>query len=96
MLQAVKTTDTQATEQEVPIQPVSIDIWDKKYRLKSKQGEFVDQTMDDTYSRVAKALAEVEAPEKRDYWHEKFLYALRRGAIPAGRITSNADRKSVV
>jgi len=90
MLQAVKTTDTQATEQEVPIQPVSIDIWDKKYRLKSKQGEFVDQTMDDTYSRVAKALAEVEAPEKRDYWHEKFLYALRRGAIPAGRITSNA------
>lgn len=90
MLQAVKTTDTQATEQEVPIQPVSIDIWDKKYRLKTKQGEFVDQTMDDTYSRVAKALAEVEAPEKRDYWHEKFLYALRRGAIPAGRITSNA------
>ncbi len=90
MLQAVKTNDTQATEQEVPIQPVSVDIWDKKYRLKSKQGEFVDQTMDDTYSRVAKALAEVETPEKRDYWHEKFLYALRRGAIPAGRITSNA------
>ena len=90
MLQAVKTADTQSTEQEVPIQPVSVDIWDKKYRLKTKQGEFVDQTMDDTYSRVAKALAEVETPEKRDYWHEKFLYALRRGAIPAGRITSNA------
>ncbi len=90
MLQAVKTADTQATEQEVPIQPVSLDIWDKKYRLKTKQGEFVDVSMDDTYSRVAKALAEVEIPEKRDYWHEKFLYALRRGAIPAGRITSNA------
>jgi ribonucleoside-diphosphate reductase alpha chain len=90
MLQAVKTADTQATEQEVPIQPVSLDIWDKKYRLKTKQGEFVDVSMDDTYSRVAKALADVETPEKRDYWHEKFLYALRRGAIPAGRITSNA------
>jgi ribonucleoside-diphosphate reductase alpha chain len=90
MLQAVKSTDSPAIEQEVPVQPVSIDIWDKKYRLKTKQGEFVDQTMDDTYSRVAKALAEVELPEKREYWHEKFLYALRRGAIPAGRITSNA------
>jgi len=90
MLQAVKSTDSPAAEQEVPVQSVSIDIWDKKYRLKTKQGEFVDQTMDDTYSRVAKALAEVELPEKRDYWHEKFLYALRRGAIPAGRITSNA------
>ena len=29
------------TEKEIPIQPVSLDIWDKKYRLKSKQGEHV-------------------------------------------------------
>ena len=29
-------------------------------------------------------------PEKQKYWYERFLWALRRGAIPAGRITSNA------
>ncbi|HDO34541.1 MAG TPA: adenosylcobalamin-dependent ribonucleoside-diphosphate reductase, partial [Chromatiales bacterium] len=40
---------------------------------------------------VARALAEVEtAPEAREHWHERFLWALRHGAIPAGRITSNA------
>ena len=76
---------------EIPLQPASYDIWDKKYRLKSKQGEPVDATIDHTYQRVAKALSEVEAtPEKQKYWNERFLWALRRGAIPAGRITSNA------
>ncbi|MBC7786540.1 MAG: adenosylcobalamin-dependent ribonucleoside-diphosphate reductase [Methylophilaceae bacterium] len=74
----------------IPIQSVSLDIWDKKYRLKTKTGEYVDQNMDDSYARVARALADVETEEKRGEWHEKFLWALRRGAIPAGRITSNA------
>ncbi|MEX0383993.1 adenosylcobalamin-dependent ribonucleoside-diphosphate reductase [Spiribacter pallidus] len=75
---------------EIPIQPASEDIWDKKYRLKTKEGEAVDQGVDDTYKRVARALAEVEEPDNREYWYEQFLWALRRGAIPAGRITSNA------
>ncbi len=75
---------------EIPIQPASEDIWDKKYRLKTKDGEAVDQSVDDTYKRVARALADVEPKAKRDYWYEQFLWALRRGAIPAGRITSNA------
>ena len=76
---------------EIPLQPASYDIWDKKYRLKSKQGEPVDATIDHTYQRVAKALADVEVtPEKCNYWHDRFLWALRRGAIPAGRIISNA------
>ncbi|KFL36446.1 ribonucleotide reductase [Arenimonas donghaensis DSM 18148 = HO3-R19] len=73
------------------MQPASQDIWDKKYRLKSKQGEPVDASIDHTYQRVARALAEAEpTAEKRKYWYERFLWALRRGAIPAGRITSNA------
>jgi ribonucleoside-diphosphate reductase alpha chain len=76
---------------EIAMQPASQDIWDKKYRLKSKRGEPVDATIDHTYQRVARALAEAEAtPEKQKYWYERFLWALRRGAIPAGRITSNA------
>jgi ribonucleoside-diphosphate reductase alpha chain len=75
----------------IPMQPASQDIWDKKYRLKTKQGVPVDADIDHTYQRVARALADAEGtPEKQKYWYERFLWALRRGAIPAGRITSNA------
>ncbi len=75
----------------LPLQPASLDIWDKKYRLKDKHGNAVDQSIDDTFIRVARALSEVELDqEKREHWYQEFLWALRRGAIPAGRITSNA------
>jgi ribonucleoside-diphosphate reductase alpha chain len=80
-----------ATGAEIPLQPASLDIWDKKYRLKTKDGRVIDQSLDGTFSRVARALAEVEAtPELRQKWQAEFLWALRNGAIPAGRITSNA------
>lgn len=75
----------------IPLQPASYDIWDKKYRLKDKSGAPVDGSVDETYSRVARALSDVEATDElRAHWYERFLWALRRGAIPAGRITSNA------
>ncbi len=74
----------------VPFQEASLDIWDKKYRLTAKDGTPIDKSMDDTYKRVARALADVEPPELREHWNERFLWALRRGAIPAGRVTSNA------
>jgi ribonucleoside-diphosphate reductase alpha chain len=74
----------------IPFQEASLDIWDKKYRLTAKDGTPIDKTMDDTYKRVARSLADVEAEEVREHWYERFLWALRRGAIPAGRITSNA------
>ena len=76
---------------EIPMQPASYDIWDKKYRLKAKNGDAVDHSIDDTFRRVAKALSEVEAtPELQKHWQERFFWALRHGAIPAGRVTSNA------
>jgi ribonucleoside-diphosphate reductase alpha chain len=74
----------------IPFQEASLDIWDKKYRLSAKDGTPIDKTMDDTYKRVARALADVESLEVREHWYERFLWALRRGAIPAGRVTSNA------
>jgi len=74
----------------IEFQDASIDIWDKKYRLKSKDGVVIDATMDDTYRRVARALADVEPEADRDKWYEAFVWALRHGAIPAGRIISNA------
>ena len=92
MLKAVPSESTQEESEEIniPFQSVSEDIWDKKYRLKSKKGDFVDKDINETYGRVAKALADVEKPEKRELWHKEFLWALQNGAIPAGRITSNA------
>ncbi|MBT7437200.1 MAG: adenosylcobalamin-dependent ribonucleoside-diphosphate reductase [Cellvibrionales bacterium] len=75
---------------DIKLQDASSDIWDKKYRLKNKQGEPVDENIDETYRRVARALSEVEDKGKRETWYERFLWALRNGAIPAGRIISNA------
>src|SRR6202790_5693795 len=74
----------------ISFQEASFDIWDKKNRLTAKDGAPIDKTMDDTYKRVARALANVEDDEVREHWYERFLWALRRGAIPAGRVTSNA------
>lgn len=89
-LETVKTTK-ETENRVIPLQPASLDIWDKKYRLKTKQGEALDADIDATYLRVARALAEAEStPELQKYWGERFAWALRRGAIPAGRITSNA------
>ncbi|MGY6276726.1 adenosylcobalamin-dependent ribonucleoside-diphosphate reductase [Methylomonas sp. MgM2] len=76
---------------EIPLQSASLDIWDSKYRLKTKDGTAIDATMDDTYKRVAKALSEVEGTKAlREQYYKEFLWALRKGAIPAGRIVSNA------
>ena len=75
---------------DIKFQETSLDIWENKYCLKSKRGEMVDQDMDDTYKRVAQALSDVEDKDKQEHWYEKFLWALRHGAIPAGRIISNA------
>ncbi|HPF26112.1 MAG: adenosylcobalamin-dependent ribonucleoside-diphosphate reductase [Steroidobacteraceae bacterium] len=74
----------------IPFQEASLDIWDKKYRLTAKDGTPIDASMDDTYKRVARALADVEQSAVREHWYERFVWALRRGAIPAGRVTSNA------
>jgi ribonucleoside-diphosphate reductase alpha chain len=74
----------------ISFQEASLDIWDKKYRLTEKDGSPIDKSMDDTYKRIARALADVEAEELREQWYDSFLWALRHGAIPAGRVTSNA------
>ncbi len=78
----------------IALQPASLDIWDKKYRLKRKDGEAIDVSIDDTYKRVARAIAEVESDDNLcRHWYERFLFALRHGAIPAGRIISNAGAR---
>ncbi|WP_019602314.1 adenosylcobalamin-dependent ribonucleoside-diphosphate reductase [Teredinibacter turnerae] len=72
-----------------PLQAASEDIWDKKYRLKDSHGTPVDESIHATRKRVAKALSSVEE-SKRAHWEKEFIWALDNGAIPAGRIISNA------
>jgi ribonucleoside-diphosphate reductase alpha chain len=82
------------TSVEIPLQPASADIWERKYQLKTAGGEAVDKSIDDTYARIARALADIETtPEKREEWYGKFLWALQHGAVPAGRIISNAGAR---
>lgn len=90
MSQTAKVQRLHNVVNDIPMQPASLDIWDTKYRLKTKDGVALDKTVDETYQRVARAIADVESPELREHWYEQFLWALRHGAIPAGRITSNA------
>ncbi|MDQ7091726.1 MAG: ribonucleoside-diphosphate reductase, adenosylcobalamin-dependent [Methylococcales bacterium] len=76
---------------EISLQNASIDIWETKYRLKTKEGNPVDKDIDATYQRIAKALAAVEkTKDLQKKYYQEFLWVLRQGAIPAGRIISNA------
>jgi ribonucleoside-diphosphate reductase alpha chain len=88
-MKSAVTLDTH-TVTDIEFQPASLDIWDAKYRLAAKDGRKIDETIDDTYRRVARALANVEVESKREQYFEEFVWALRSGAIPAGRIMSNA------
>jgi ribonucleoside-diphosphate reductase alpha chain len=78
---------------DIEFQPASLDIWDAKYRLTAKDGSQIDETVDGTYKRVARALANVEVESKSEHYFKEFVWALRSGAIPAGRIMSNAGAR---
>ncbi|MGR2767229.1 adenosylcobalamin-dependent ribonucleoside-diphosphate reductase [Photobacterium sp. GSS17] len=84
------TASTVSQAMDIAYQSTSMEIWDSKYRLKSKHGDAIDVTLDDTFKRVARALADLEENKVKEHWYNEFLWALRNGAIPAGRITSNA------
>ena len=76
---------------ELPLQDVSVDIWNNKYRLKTAKGEPLEQDINATFKRIAIAISEVEKNKTlQDKWQKKFEWAMRWGAIPAGRIISNA------
>ncbi|MBL1272401.1 MAG: adenosylcobalamin-dependent ribonucleoside-diphosphate reductase [Oceanospirillales bacterium] len=78
----------------IPMQETSLDIWTSKYQLKTKTGEAVDKDINATYHRVAVALSQVENKNVRAEHMKNFAWALKNGAIPAGRITSNAGAEA--
>ena len=68
---------------------ISQQIWDMKYRLKDQNGTFLEQTVQDTWRRIAKALSEVETEPKK--WETIFYNALTDFKfLPAGRITAGS------
>lgn len=67
--------------------PISEQIWDMKYRLKSPDGAALDATIEDSWRRVARALAAVEPKRDRAAWEARFHAALEGFRfLPAGRI----------
>ena len=71
------------------IASISRQIWNDKYRLKAPDGTPVDGTIEDTWRRVASALAAVEADPGT--WGPRFYQALEDFRfLPAGRIISGA------
>ncbi|WP_439886969.1 adenosylcobalamin-dependent ribonucleoside-diphosphate reductase [Pseudomonas sp. MBLB4123] len=74
----------------IPLQAAALDIWAHKYCLRDAGGTALDASVEQTWQRIARAVAAVEAPERREHWYREFLWALRHGAIPAGRIVANA------
>ncbi|RID90028.1 adenosylcobalamin-dependent ribonucleoside-diphosphate reductase [Gemmobacter lutimaris] len=69
--------------------PIAEQIWDMKYRLKQADGTPVDASVEDTWRRIARSLAEVEKDPA--LWEERFYSALEGFKyLPAGRITAGA------
>jgi ribonucleoside-diphosphate reductase alpha chain len=70
---------------------ISLQIWDAKYRLKTADGAPVDQTLADTWARVAGAVAATEPEADRARWAGAFAEAMEDLAfLPAGRILAGA------
>lgn len=73
-----------AAAETLPPQPISREVLIEKYA----KGD--EQSARAVHERVARALAQVEKPEQRALWRERFQQALDGGFVPAGRIQSAA------
>jgi len=74
-------------------EPVSWHVWDAKYRY--REGNVVrDQTIEDTWRRVARALAAAEPESERARWAERFYQVLYGFEfLPGGRILAGAGTR---
>src|ERR1700719_5299425 len=76
---------------------ISQQIWDMKYRLKTLDGQPVDKTIEDSWRRVAEAVAEAEPEAQRQAWADRFYQALSGFQfLPAGRILAGAGTERSV
>ncbi len=86
-----ETARTMPAKPTVPDNTLSRDIWDMKYRLRDAGGDVVDKTVEDTWRRVAGALAAPELPGERSRWQRRFYAAMKDYRfLPGGRILAGA------
>ena len=84
--------------------PICEQIWDMKYRFKTPDGTPIDETVEDTWLRIAKALAAPESGElqsddtdARTFYEESFYRAMEGFKfMPAGRIVAGAGTERAV
>ncbi|WP_439111654.1 adenosylcobalamin-dependent ribonucleoside-diphosphate reductase [Lentibacter sp.] len=75
--------------------PIAEQIWDMKYRFKEADGTPLDRSVEDTWRRIARALADVE--DDKAHWEDVFYNALEDFKfLPAGRITAGAGTERSV
>ena len=75
----------------IPQDAIAQEIWDMKYRLKAADGTPIERTVDETWWRVARAIAMAEAPAQREHWARAFHDAMSGFRfLPAGRILAGA------
>lgn len=74
-----------------PLDEISRNIWEMKYRFDPGGGEPAEHSIEDSWQRVARAIAAAEAPEHRDHWEKTFRAILSDFRfLPAGRILAGA------
>ena len=70
---------------------LSEEIWDRKYRLKEHDGQVIDATLEATFLRVARASANAEKKRSRKKWQDRFYSMMADlSFLPGGRILASA------
>ena len=76
--------------------PLAAEIWAGKYRF-APDGGGGDLSVEDSWRRVAHAVAQAEPVDRREIWNERFLAALEEFQfLPAGRILAGAGTARAV
>lgn len=84
---------------DIPHQEYCLQTWADKHALHNNEGVRLDADLHSAFQRVAKALASVEKAAHRKKYERQFMQAMLDGAVPGGRILSNAgagDHKTAV
>ncbi|MBL4907309.1 MAG: adenosylcobalamin-dependent ribonucleoside-diphosphate reductase [Sneathiella sp.] len=77
------------------VAPISQQIWDMKYRFKPTDGSAIERSIEDTWTRLAKALSQHE--KKQKHWETEFYNLLEDYKfLPAGRILAGAGTRRKV
>ncbi len=77
-------------------QPISQAIWEMKYRYQRPDGT-VETSVEETWLRVARAIAQAEKADERAQWERAFLGILQGFQfLPGGRILAGAGTQHAV